>query len=156
VLPFTVLEGQLIFRRHGHNERLMGPGDHDTELPGHVVEAGNATTQPATTVFSIVLPQGNAITYPLASFDECSWYPETKHSLCFGFRAYWERYGGLDIFGYPISGEMKDANGVTVQWFERARFEWQPGAWPARYDVMLGRIGAELMDILQHSPTANR
>jgi hypothetical protein len=40
--------------------------------------------------------------------------------------------------------EIRNSDGVTVQWFEGARFEWHPGAWPARYDVMLGRIGAGL------------
>lgn len=30
-------------------------------------------------------------------------------------------------------------------WFERARFEWHPGSDPARWDVMLGRVGAELL-----------
>ncbi len=35
-------------------------------------------------------------------------------------------------------------NGLTVQYFERARFEWHPGAWPSRYDVELGLLGDEL------------
>ena len=61
-----------------------------------------------------------------ASDQECTYYPETGHQLCFGLRDYWEAHGGLAIFGYPISAEMKDANGTTVQWFERARFEYHP------------------------------
>jgi hypothetical protein len=80
--------------------------------------------------------------------EDCQYFAETKQSLCFGFRAYWEQYGGLAIFGYPITAEVKDANGVTVQWFERARFEWHPGAWPERHDVLLGRIGAELAETI--------
>ena len=31
-----------------------------------------------------------------------------------------------------------------MQWFERARFEWHPGVWPERYDVLLGLLGREL------------
>lgn len=58
----------------------------------------------------------------------------------------------MPIFGYPISNEEKDEHGLTVQWFERARFEWHPGSDPARWDVMLGRVGAELADVKkQHS-----
>ena len=154
VLPFTTLQGELTFRMRGHHERIMRPGDSDTELPGHIAMAGNDTNQLVTTVLSIVLPKGNQITYVVPSFDECSWFPETKQSLCFGFRAYWEQYGGLAIFGYPISAEMQDATGVTVQWFERARFEWRPGTWPERYDVHLGRIGSELADAVGIDLTA--
>lgn len=72
------------------------------------------------------------------------YFSPTKHNLSFGFRAYWEKFGGLSIFGYPISEEYQ-VNGLTIQWFERARFEWHPGAFPQRYDVLLGRLGAEVL-----------
>lgn len=156
VLPFTTIEGTLTYRLRGHGKMLVRTGESHTELPGHIAIASNDTDEMVTTVFSIVLPKGNDITYVVPSFDDCAWYSETKQSLCFGFRAYWEKYGGLDIFGYPISPEMQDNNGVTVQWFERARFEWHPGTRPARYDVLLGRIGAELADLQDIGPTANR
>ncbi len=75
----------------------------------------------------------------------CTVFPETGHSLCGGFRAYWEAFGGLAIFGYPITEEFVDpATGRVTQWFERARFEWHPGAFPERYDVLLGLLGREL------------
>ncbi|HUG16781.1 MAG TPA: cupin domain-containing protein [Thermomicrobiales bacterium] len=148
VVPFTTYEGTMTFSVQGHGTMQMPPGVSNTELPGHIAVASNETNGPVTALGSIVLPQGNAITYAVASFDDCSWYIETKQSLCFGFRAYWEKYGGLAIFGYPISAEMKDANGVTVQWFERARFEWHPGSWPERYDVLLGRVGVELAEVM--------
>ncbi len=74
----------------------------------------------------------------------CRYVTETQHSLCSGFRAYWEAYGGLPIYGYPISEEFTDpTTGLSVQYFERARFEWNPGVAPARFDVLLGRLGAE-------------
>jgi quercetin dioxygenase-like cupin family protein len=147
VLPFTVIEGELIFHMAGHAEKVIRQGESDTEFPNHIVRAGNDTNQTTTTTFSIILPRGNAITYVVPSMD-CQFFLVTKQSLCFGFQAYWEKYGGLAIFGYPITAEMKDANGVTVQWFERARFEWHPGAWPERFDVLLGRIGAELAETI--------
>ena len=71
------------------------------------------------------------------------YFPQTGQTVGGGFLAYWRRFGGLAIFGYPLTGELQE-NGRTVQYFERARFEWQPGAWPERYDVLLGRLGAEL------------
>lgn len=79
---------------------------------------------------------------PDPSSSSCSYYPETGHSVCAGFRAFWEEFGGLPALGYPISQEF-DEYGVIVQYFERARFEWHPGAAPERYDVLLGRLGAD-------------
>jgi len=73
---------------------------------------------------------------------EYRYFPETGFWVAHGFLRYWEQFGGLAAFGYPISEEFV-ANGVTVQYFERARFEWHPGAWPARFDVLLGRLGVE-------------
>lgn len=80
----------------------------------------------------------------------CTFYPQTGHRLCGGFRGYWERFGGLGIYGFPISEEFREVNPDTgktyvVQYFERQRFEWHPGEWPERYDVMLGRVGAQMM-----------
>jgi hypothetical protein len=76
---------------------------------------------------------------------ECHYFAETNHNLCGGFAAFWEQFGGLAVFGFPISEEIQE-NGMTVQYFERARFEWQPGTWPERYDVLLGRLGADALD----------
>lgn len=72
----------------------------------------------------------------------CTFFDATGHNLCGGFAAYWARFGGLSIYGYPISEEFNE-NGTTVQYFERARFEWHPGSAPQRFDVLLGRLGAE-------------
>ncbi len=86
------------------------------------------------------------------SAANCTYYAATGHNLCAGFRAYWNMYGGLAIYGFPISEEFQEKNPdtglvYTVQYFERARFEWHPGEWPARYDVMLGRLGAQVLQM---------
>ncbi len=77
--------------------------------------------------------------------ESCVYFPETQHNLCAGFRAYWEAFGGLAVFGYPLSEEFVE-DGTVVQYFERARFEWHPGQWPERYDVLLTRLGAEAVE----------
>lgn len=73
------------------------------------------------------------------------YFPKTGYSVSHGFLAYWSHFGGLPIFGYPITDEYTDPqSGFVTQYFERARFEWHPGSWPARYDVELGLLGVEL------------
>jgi hypothetical protein len=67
-----------------------------------------------------VLPEG--IADPL---NGSRYFPETQHTLSADFRYYWERHGGLGIFGFPIS-EPYYENGRLVQYFERARFEYFP------------------------------
>ena len=81
---------------------------------------------------------------PPEPMEQTRYFPETGYHLGGGFRAYWEAYGdeAVWLFGYPISNELNE-NGLTVQYFERVRFEWHPGVAPARYDVLLGRLGAE-------------
>ncbi|HEU4792159.1 MAG TPA: polysaccharide deacetylase family protein [Nitrolancea sp.] len=91
---------------------------------------------------------GEAPFRPTSAKSNCDFYAPTGHNLCGGFRGYWNAFGGLPIFGYPISEEFAERNPddgqvYTVQYFERARFEWHPGSWPERYDVLLGRLGAD-------------
>ena len=88
---------------------------------------------------------------PAPSSPNCQFFPQTGHSLCNGFRDYWHAHGldfgdpgisdreSLALFGYPISQEFQQ-NGVTVQYFERARFEYHPEN-PAPYDIELGLLG---------------
>ena len=96
----------------------------------------------ATVATAAAAPSDGALAGQQTETD-CIYFEATQQSVCFGFKAYWEKYGGLAIFGYPITGEFVE-NGVTVQYFERARFEWHPGVWPERYDVLQGLLGAQL------------
>ena len=66
-------------------------------------------------------------------------FPATGQTVRGPFLAYWQAHGGLPIFGYPLTPERREGP-LTVQWFERARFELHPGD-----VVMLGRVGAELL-----------
>jgi hypothetical protein len=79
----------------------------------------------------------------------CNYYAETGHTLCRGFKSYWEQHGGLWMYGFPISQELQERNPdtgeiYTVQYFERARFEWHPENAGTQYEVLLGRLGAQL------------
>jgi len=85
------------------------------------------------------------------------YFPETGHYIYAPFRDYWRRFGGLDVFGYPIT-EKRIEGGLTVQYFERARFEdhpenakkipnWDSLDKPTRLKltVQLTRLGADLV-----------
>ena len=79
------------------------------------------------------------------SSPNCTYYQQTSHWLCSGFREYWTGHGGLAIFGYPISEEFTDpATGLTVQYFERQRLEFHPENPPA-WQVEGGLVGAQLL-----------
>jgi LPXTG-site transpeptidase (sortase) family protein len=50
-------------------------------------------------------------------------FAETGHTLAYSFGRFWDRYGGLAVFGYPIT-EVFIEDRRQVQYFERARLEW--------------------------------
>ena len=86
----------------------------------------------------------------------CRSFPETRHNACGRFRAFWESYGerALMTFGYPLSEAFRDADGVLIQYFERARFEWRPGSGQNPWDVLLGRVGDEASGPARHADPA--
>ncbi|MBV8087402.1 MAG: hypothetical protein JO247_21535 [Chloroflexi bacterium] len=71
---------------------------------------------------------------------DTTFFPETGHSVSFGFKHFFETRGGLDIFGYPTTEEIHE-NGWTVQYFQRARFEYHPEFAGTQYEVELGLLG---------------
>lgn len=85
---------------------------------------------------------------PPASAADVRYFPETSHTLRGAFLNYWQRQGGLAIFGYPTSEEFAevapDGRSYTVQYFERHRFEFHPENQPP-YDVLLSRIGDDVL-----------
>jgi hypothetical protein len=70
------------------------------------------------------------------------YFEPTGHNLSHGFRDYWQNRGGLAIFGYPMSEEFQNDDGMVVQYFERAIFEWHPTN-PADWRVLQERLGAQ-------------
>jgi hypothetical protein len=71
---------------------------------------------------------------------DCRLYSQTDHAVCYAFRDFFNRNGGVRIFGLPISDEIVEGDRV-VQWFERARFE--AGTF-AGAGVELGLLGYEI------------
>ncbi len=60
-------------------------------------------------------------------------------SVCFTFLDFYNKYGGYNQFGNPIS-PFEVQNDLIVQYFERARFEWQPNK-PEGQRVVITELG---------------
>src|SRR5438552_17679925 len=75
-------------------------------------------------------------------------FAETNQTVSGRFLRYWEAHGALAQQGFPISPEFReksDLNGksYTVQYFERAVFEYHPENQPPN-DVLLSQLGTFL------------
>ncbi|MCS6882269.1 MAG: alpha/beta fold hydrolase [Oscillochloridaceae bacterium] len=71
-------------------------------------------------------------------------FVETGHCIAGRIAEFWERHGGLPIFGFPISPLLSGEGETRMQWFERARLEWRPDQAPP-FDVRPGPLGAEAL-----------
>lgn len=76
------------------------------------------------------------------------WYPETKHTLSGKFLEWFNKYGGLQQFGFPLSEQFQeisatDGKTYTVQYFERNRMELHPEKAGTPYEVELGLLGVQ-------------
>jgi len=76
------------------------------------------------------------------------YFSQTGHYVSGRFRQYWSAYGGLAIFGLPLTDvfyEVAPDNGriYLTQYFERARFEYHAGR-TRPYDVGVTQLGTEL------------
>jgi hypothetical protein len=74
------------------------------------------------------------------------YFPETGKHLGGAFHYYWLNHGGLPQQGYPISEEFTevsptDSRPYTVQYFERAVFEYHPENRGTPYEVLLSLLG---------------
>jgi hypothetical protein len=76
----------------------------------------------------------------------CRTYSETNYSVCFNFLEFFDKYGGVAQFGYPISAFEYHENKL-VQYFEKARLEWQPSK-PAGQRVVVSDLGRMYFDQL--------
>jgi ABC-type transport system substrate-binding protein len=109
---------------------------------------GRGSVDPATNQVRI------AADAPFVGIDQPSdvgegkvWFQETRHSVSGLILQYWNQYGGLQQFGFPLSeafDEISATDGKTyqVQYFERARFEVHPEK-AAPYEVELGLLGVQ-------------
>lgn len=78
------------------------------------------------------------------------YFPAVKRSLGGPFLLYWQQFGDLRRFGYPISDPVlehssTDGKLYRVQYLERARMEWHPEHVGTPSEVQLGLLGLNVL-----------
>jgi glucose/arabinose dehydrogenase len=99
------------------------------------------------------LSASRATQQPFRQVPRCAscnllYFKETGHHLGAEFRAYWERNGGIPVFGYPLSEAFQEPNptdgkNYLVQYFERNRLEYHPENKGTQFEVLLGLLGVQ-------------
>jgi len=89
---------------------------------------------------------------PVDPIEGCTFFDVTGHNLCDEFEAFWEAHGGLPVFGYALTEAYDEVNPDTgetylTQYLERQRFELHPENEGTVYHVLLGRLGAQMLEI---------
>ncbi len=87
-----------------------------------------------------------ALEQPAQAATDVNYYKETGHYMSGVFKTYWERNGGLEQFGFPLT-EVFDEKSPTdgkvypTQYYERAIFEYHSEFRGSRFDVLLRLVG---------------
>lgn len=102
----------------------------------------------------LVYEPGQPAKTPASGSAACRSFAQADVSVCHSFLAFFDRYGGLEQFGQPIS-TLEYQDGLYVQYFEAARFEWHPEA-PSGQRVVLTSLGRQYFDQQVNDPALLR
>jgi len=100
----------------------LGKTLYDQEQPGGVIP----------------LPQGDT---------GCRFFKETGFQVCYAFLDFYDTYGGIDQFGYPVS-DLEQHDTFAVQYFQFARLEWHPEQ-PVGKQVSLTDVGRRYFTLFE-------
>ena len=81
---------------------------------------------------------------PLAPAANRQYFPETGHNVSPTFLPFFRQMGGIDRFGLPRTEEMTE-DGITVQYFQRARLEYHADRRNTAYEVQISLMGEWLL-----------
>jgi hypothetical protein len=117
--------------------------------PNNIWAVGDASSGPSNYTLAVQYNKG-CLGVPVPDPRETGvhWFSETGHTLRGDFLSYWEKYGGLAQFGYPITEEFTETLGLDnkeykVQYFQRNRFERHAENADPRYKVLIGALGRD-------------
>jgi hypothetical protein len=110
-------------------------------------EATNTQSVQLTALGSLTYQQKSPMT--INNPNACQSYP-TGFSVCLTFLDFYKANGGPAQFGYPIS-PFESSDGLIVQYFQAARFEWRADR-PADQRVVISDLGRIYFDQLHEDP----
>lgn len=86
--------------------------------------------------------------------DEDGFYPETGHRVGDEFIEYYQQSPNPEqLYGFPITEAFQNVDGVLVQYFQKARFEFHPEA-PGELRIQLTPLGTLLYEPIEPFPLA--
>jgi len=74
--------------------------------------------------------------------ENVRYYGATQRYVAHGFKEYFDKNGGMDRFGLPITDEF-ERKGVTAQYFQRSRLEFHP---ELGNTITVANVGKELLE----------
>lgn len=75
--------------------------------------------------FNMMDPPIDPRAIPPAGNPNFRYFPETGQVISFAIKEYFDKNGGVDVFGFPLTGLRFEA-GSFVQYFQRQRLVWDP------------------------------
>ena len=62
---------------------------------------------------------------PPANNPNFRYFPDSGQMISFAIKEYFDKSGGIDVLGYPVSG-LRFESGSFVQYFQKQRLVWNP------------------------------
>jgi len=90
---------------------------------------------------------------PCPGNPNCAWFTQTNHAVANGFKVFWDKNGGQQRYGLPLTEEYRDASLIdgkvrVVQYFERTRLEYFPENQGHVGEVQETSLGREVLRLL--------
>ena len=104
----------------------------------------------AAALMLLILSGAGVLAQPAEPNPDCQYFSETGHNLCAPFQSYWSGNGGLPVFGFPVTEAEDELNldlnqEFLTQYFERERMEHHSANAGTPYEILLGRLGNEVL-----------
>ncbi len=91
-------------------------------------------------ILSATIAASSLAQAPIPAGASSLYFPATGHSIGGAFLGFYNANGGLRVFGLPLTDELTEG-GMTVQYFERQRFEYHREAAGTPFEVQLSLLG---------------